>query len=295
MSLPHPFPYQGSKRGIAKVILSFFPEKTGKLIEPFAGSGAVSIAAAFYGKAESFVLNDINAPLIALWKMIVYHPQTLSDQYRLLWNQQQSREHEFYDKVRKHFNRDHRPDHLLYLLARCVKGSVRYNENGEFNQSPDNRRKGMHPDKMSDNIYRISHIFREKITLSRKDYKDILKAASCEDLIYMDPPYQGVCGKDGRYINTLSYMEYVNTLSMLNKRGISFLVSYDGRTGDKIYGKHIPESLGLTRIEIPAGRSAQATLLGMKCNTYESLYLSPNLKERSACCQEIRQKQLSLF
>jgi len=29
MPLPHPFPYQGSKRGIAKAILSYFPEKAG--------------------------------------------------------------------------------------------------------------------------------------------------------------------------------------------------------------------------------------------------------------------------
>ena len=38
-----------------------------------------------------------------------------------------------------------KPDLLLYLLARCVKAAVRYNASGEFNQSPDNRRRGMPP------------------------------------------------------------------------------------------------------------------------------------------------------
>ncbi len=42
--VPRPFPYQGSKRGIAKHILRYFPAHVHRLIEPFCGSGAVSIA-----------------------------------------------------------------------------------------------------------------------------------------------------------------------------------------------------------------------------------------------------------
>ena len=37
MGAPHPIPYQGSKRNIAKFILPFFPGHINKLIEPFAG------------------------------------------------------------------------------------------------------------------------------------------------------------------------------------------------------------------------------------------------------------------
>ena len=56
-----------------------------------------------------------------------------------------------------------------------------------------------------------------------------------------------------------------------------FAVSYDGRTGDKTYGAPLPDSLGLTHLEIEAGRSTQSTLLGRDDITYESLYLSPEL------------------
>jgi len=58
-----------------------------------------------------------------------------------------------------------------------------------------------------------------------------------------------------------------------------FAVSYDGRTGQKRFGTDLPESLGLVRLEIKAGRSSQATLLGRRDITYESLYLSPTLVE----------------
>jgi len=60
MSVPHPIPYQGSKRGLARAIISYFPQDAARLAEPFAGSAAVSLAAAYYGKANSFLLNDLN-------------------------------------------------------------------------------------------------------------------------------------------------------------------------------------------------------------------------------------------
>jgi hypothetical protein len=42
MKTPHPIPYQGSKRHIAKYILPFFPQEINTLIEPFAGYAAPS-------------------------------------------------------------------------------------------------------------------------------------------------------------------------------------------------------------------------------------------------------------
>jgi D12 class N6 adenine-specific DNA methyltransferase len=42
-SLPHPIQYQGSKRNLASNILSFLPHKIERLVEPFAGTAAISI------------------------------------------------------------------------------------------------------------------------------------------------------------------------------------------------------------------------------------------------------------
>ena len=75
---------------------------------------------------------------MCLWDMIINKPRELATQYRMLWIEQQGNERTFYDSIREKFNKNHKPDFLLYLLARCVKGSIRYNSNGEFNQSPDN-------------------------------------------------------------------------------------------------------------------------------------------------------------
>lgn len=278
LTIPHPIPYQGSKRNIANAILSFFPKQIDTLIEPFAGSAAISIAAAVYKKASKFHVNDINKPLIALWREIVDYPENISSNYEKLWNEQLGKEREYYDFVRDKFNKTEEPHYFLYLLARCVKASIRYNSNGEFNQSPDNRRKGRNPQIMKDDIFAVSNLFRKKVIFSSEGYQEILQKAKETDLIYMDPPYQGVSKtRDPRYYSGVLFNELVYTIEELNERNLPFILSYDGKRGNKKYGRILPTELRLHHIELKVGRSSQSTLLGGKDITYESLYLSQAL------------------
>jgi len=308
MKIPHPIPYQGSKRNLADKILSYFPDESYNLIEPFAGSSAITIAAATHNKCKSFHINDINEPLMRLWQIIINNPDEISRKYEKIWLQQEGNEKNYYDEIREKFNRYKNPEFLLYLLARCVKASVRYNSNGEFNQSPDNRRKGKSPKLMSEDIYMVSRLLKNKILITSKDYEEIFINATQDDIIYMDPPYQGVCGaRDSRYYSTINFDKFVSSLDNLNKRNISYILSYDGRTGNKNYGSILPSDLSLYHIEIDAGRSTQSTLLGKNDCTIESLYLSKNLVERLKLTKsdyhikenipKIKQnkKQLSLF
>lgn len=278
MRVPHPIPYQGSKRGLAHAILACLPPSVERLIEPFAGSAAVSLAAASAGQAAAFVLNDLHAPLMQLWAAIIEQPHDLADQYEQLWHAQQGQERAFYNHVRDQFNRTQQPAHLLYLLARCVKAAVRYNAHGHFNQSPDHRRKGTHPATLRRQIVATAQLLARRTTLTTGDYRAALGVARTTDLVYLDPPYQGVRhGQDRRYVRGLAEDEFVAALAQLNARAIPFIVSYDGRTGAKTFGPPLPDRLNLARIELAAGRSSQATLLGRADHTYEALYLSPAL------------------
>ena len=274
--LPQPIPYQGSKRQIAPEILRRFPAKIDRLVEPFAGSAAISIAVAAQNRSSKFWLNDAHAPLIDLWRKIIDTPHELSREYEALWHQQLGREREFFNEVRARFNKSHNSADFLYLLARCVKAAIRYNSNGEFNNTPDNRRKGARPSEMCRRIEYASQLFQSRTVLSSLDYREVLENCGKRDLVYMDPPYQGVCGsRDQRYLPAISHSEFCDALDKLIKRNMMFAVSYDGRTGDKVFGEPLPEALGLTHLEINAGRSTQATLLGRKEITYEGFYLSP--------------------
>lgn len=299
-SIPHPIQYQGSKRNLAPVILRYVPKNVECLIEPFAGSASISIAAAACQMAKSYLINDLNRPLAELLRLIVEHPIETSSFYEQVWNQQHSNSLEHYYKVREDFNRTQDPHLFLYLLARCVKGSVRYNSDGLFNQSPDKRRRGTKPDTMRANILGVSTLLKGKTKFSHQDYRDILCQTGKSDLVYMDPPYQGVCGdRDSRYLSGIRHDDFVVALEELNSRGICYIVSYDGRRGNKTFGEFLPASLNLTRVELDAGRSSQATLLGRDEVTYESLYLSrpliDKLSHKPTDYRQPRAQQLALF
>ncbi len=277
MTVPHPIPYQGSKRKLAPVILRCFPEQVDRLYEPFAGSAAVTLAAAARNKAVTFRLSDSLGPLVGIWRMILERPEELADQYSALWHRQLGDRRAFYLQVRDDYNRDGDPAKLLYLIVRCVKNAIRFNPDGEFNQSADHRRKGMRPRTMRRHILTAAELLQGRSTVEVADYRDVLARPTPADLVYMDPPYQGVNGRDPRYHKQVEFDRLMDQLEELNAREVRYLLSYDGSCGGKSYGEELPEDLSLTQLLIHVGKSAQATLAGRSADTVESLYISPSL------------------
>lgn len=296
-NVPHIVQYQGSKRVLAPQILRFVPSNFNRLVEPFAGMAAITIAVAMQNRADNYLVNDLNSPLVEILKSAIETPNELISQYSKVWNEQFSYPNgsvEHFYKVREDFNNGQQtPANMLYLLARCVKGSVRYGNNGQFNQSPDKRRNGTSPKTLKSNVMAISYYLKGRTRFMSKDYREVLDEARVGDVVYMDPPYQGVSNvRDSRYYSGIEFHDFVEAVDNLNRRGIDFLISYDGKRGDKQYGEDLPEELGLQKVLLNAGLSSQSMLLGKKEITYEALYVSKGLQQRFVPLQE---QQYSLF
>ena len=277
--IPHIVQYQGSKRKLAPHILSFMPPRFNRLVEPFAGMAAVTIACAYHHRTNAFWLNDKNAPLMALLQQAIEAPDELLAAYSTLWQEQFDYPEghvAHYVHVRDKFNEgEQTAANMLYLLARCVKGSVRYGRNGQFNQYLDKRRHGTNPNTLKTNIYAISGLLRGHVLFSATDYREILSQTVPGDLVYLDPPYQGVCEqRDSRYISGIRFEDFVESLYVLRNKGIDFIVSYDGSCGSKTYGQDLPEELGCKKILVNAGVSTQSVLLGQPQKTFEAIYIS---------------------
>lgn len=275
-ALPQPFPYQGSKRGLIREILSLFPAEVDTLWEPFAGSAAVSVAASKFGLANHVVISDVNAPLMGLWELIINSPEDLIAQYKIHWESQLPDPKAYYESARQNFNSAQDPATLLYLLCRCVKAAVRYNQRtGAFNQSADHRRLGAKPASLAKRILETSAIM-EQAEVQVADYKEALLNAKSNDLVYLDPPYQGTSGvPDHRYLRGLSRDNFIDALEAANDRGVAYLLSYDALTDDNKYGEPLPQGLDLLHLNVAAGTSSQGTLSGKRALTYESIYVSP--------------------
>ena len=278
VKLPHPIPYQGSKRNLAPLIGLYVPTDVRTWYEPFAGSAAMALWTMRHRKPRRIVLGDSLTPIIELWRAILDQPQTTAVRYAEIWHGQKPGDTEYFNRVRERFNRDRDPVDLLYLLCRCVKNSVRFNAKGLFTQSVDKRRLGMRPDRMRAAVEGAAELLRGRTEVRAGDWLDTLADAGPGDFAYMDPPYLGTStGRDRRYAEWMTQERLVQGLQSLNARGIRFALSYDGRCGDRVYGPPLPEVLMMTRLEIHAGRSSQATLNGGTDETVESLYLSRDL------------------
>ena len=283
--MPHPLPYQGSKRLLAPRIGAYMPRDVETWFEPFAGSAAMTLWALDARVARRYVIADVLAPIAELWKSIIVSPEATAQRYREIWEGQRPGDRDYFNTVRARFNAEGDAIDLLYLICRCVKNAVRFNAAGHFTQSVDQRRLGMDPARMAAAIAGSSELMRGRTEVRCGDWMATTSDAGTRDFVYLDPPYLGTSvGRDRRYVRQLQEADLIAGLEGLRARGVRFALSYDGMTGTKTYGAPLPDRLGLTRLLLDAGTSAQATLSGRAERTIESLYLSPGLKPPSVPC-----------
>lgn len=298
-AVPHPIPYQGSKRRLAEAILSQIPpDRFRRLVEPFAGSAAVTLASAARNMFACYLIGDALEPLAELWQTVLLDPRAIADGYESLWLRERAKPIDAYYEIRDEFNMDKEPSKLLYLLARCVKNAVRFNPSGSFNQSPDKRRKGTHPSLMRVELFAAHRLLRNRTEARASDFSCLLAEATDSDMVYLDPPYQGTSdGRDSRYIQGVSRDTIIRALADLNERGVQFILSYDGSCGNRSYGEPLPAELA-SQICLDVGRSSQATLNGVVGTTIESLYISNGLADTSVArnvCLADFSRQSTLF
>lgn len=272
--VPHVVPYQGSKRLLAPAILRILDQRLdgqrpARLWEPFAGSAALTLAAAHADLAKGYVLADGYPALAALWRAVLEAPADLADGYEALWHAND------FTSTRRQFHSNPTPERLLYLLTRCVKSAVRFNRHGQFNQAADLRRRGTLPSRMRAQVLAAHGLLAERTTVQAGDAAHTLADAQRGDVAYLDPPWHGTTmGADTRYHSGFAQEALWALVADLHRRGVIVALSYDGTRGDADFRQPPPASLRLVARELPAQRSAQATLLRRTEWTTESLYVS---------------------
>lgn len=261
--------WSGSKRTQAAEILKYIPKQYDMYFEPFIGGGSILYALS----PDKAICGDICEPLISLWNEIKERPEILAEEYRIRWERLQDEGYTAYYAIRDNFNKTKSPADLMFLSRTCVNGLIRFNSNGEFNNSLHHTRPGIHPDNLKEIIFDWSaHI--QKVDFHNADYQETTATAQNGDFIYLDPPYFHTVG---RYYGTSSidFNEFLEFLDGLNQRKINYMLSFDGRRGDTDYTVKLPKELYKHHFFIASGNSSFKKVMDKdNQQVYESLYIN---------------------
>lgn len=279
-TIPSLIKWTGSKRSQAKAIAQLVPPYK-RYIEPFVGGGGLLYLLAHPGA----IANDIYTPLADLWRLVRDEPQSLISAYATEWerlNEELSSvdvasmtrgngiPRVFYE-VRDRFNKAPNAVDLNFLMRTCVNGIVRFNHQGDFNNSFHLSRRGMIPARFEKAVKDWNPIL-QGVHLSNDDYKTILHQATEGDFVYLDPPYAGT---KQRYSSLLEPDELFDELEKLNSRGVLWALSFDGKRGDSDMTHNVPAKLFKRHAYLQSGNSAvKKVLSGPIEKVEEALYLN---------------------
>jgi DNA adenine methylase len=259
--------WTGSKRTISDKIVSTFPAEYDTYYEPFIGSGSIL----YQLKPSEAICGDICEPLTGIWELIRDNPDELISYYRKEWERLQNEGQEVYYEIRDKFNETRKPQHLLFLSRTCVNGLIRFNSDGEFNNSFHLSRPGINPKRLGPIITEWSRNI-QSVEFYPTDYEETTESASAGDFVYLDPPYFNTTS---RYYGSIDYDRFLEYLKELNDRGVNYALSYDGESGDTDYTVDLPEWAFEQHLMLTSGNSSFKKVMGQEvAEVKESLYLN---------------------
>jgi DNA adenine methylase len=155
-----------------------------RLVEPFAGSGALFLNADY----RSYLLGDSNADLIDLYQILKEEGEDFIGRCRRYFNPATNAEDIYYE-LRGRFNettdRREKAALFLYLNRHGYNGLCRYNASGAFNTPFGRYKKPYFP------VKEMRHFAKKarRALFACRDFRDTMAATEAGDVVYCDPPY----------------------------------------------------------------------------------------------------------
>ena len=240
--------WAGGKYNLAEAIRQHLPVGD-LLVEPFVGAGSVFLNTDY----PAYVLNDINADLIGLYRLLQSQPDMLIGAAQQFFTQQNNNKERFLE-LRQQFNQSEdlleRSLLFLYLNRHCFNGLCRYNQSGLFNVPFGKYKKPYFPEAEL-------HFFAEKAQkaeFSCMSYQEVMLQAKAGDVIYCDPPYVPL-SKTASFTSYASQgfdlndqAQLANLAEQAQNRGVAVVISnHDTTWTRKIYQQAILHSVQVGR------------------------------------------------
>lgn len=253
--------WSGSKRLVATQLAAQFPVFE-RYFEPFVGGGSMLP----YSNGKEGYASDIIPELIDLWNQLKANPLLVANEYKTRWDRLQLQGPNAYYEIRDSFNRTRNCHDFLFLTRTCVNGLIRFNSNGDFNNSFHLSRPGISPQRLSTQLNIWSDAIKN-ITFRSCDYRDILSDVGSGDFVFLDPPYGGT---KGRYqVAQFDFEAFFCELERLNSVGAKWMLTFDGKAGDRTYSFAPPKELYKSKFPVYTGNSAFTKLENKRIDKIE--------------------------
>ncbi len=175
--------WAGNKYRIIDRVKKKLPEGR-RLVEPFAGSGAVFLNTEY----DRYLLCDSNPDLITLYTLLKAEGADFISMVRPLFNERNNTPERYYD-LRDEFNacqdQPRRAALFVYLNRHGYNGLCRYNAKGGFNVPFGRYKRPYFPEKEMLTFHRKAQRARFK----HQDFTATMKSCKTGDVVYCDPPY----------------------------------------------------------------------------------------------------------
>lgn len=177
--------WPGGKYRLLDAILPALPPGK-RLVEPFVGSGAVFLNAAY----PSFLLCDINPDLIGFYRSLAERDADFIRECRALFDSEGNERTE-YCRRRERFNSlapgADRAALFLYLNRHGYNGLIRYNAGGGFNVPFGRYVRPYFPE--AEMRAFLDKFRRTETTFRAVDFREAFRQVKKGDVLYCDPPY----------------------------------------------------------------------------------------------------------
>ncbi|MBI1424564.1 MAG: Dam family site-specific DNA-(adenine-N6)-methyltransferase [Gammaproteobacteria bacterium] len=175
--------WAGSKYRVLEHIHEMLPAGE-RLIEPFAGSGAVFMNTEF----DRYLLADTNADLINVYQTVQAHGESFIAECTRLF-QSRTNQEAYYYRRRDEFNRCRDPQRkaalFIYLNRHGYNGLCRYNAAGIFNVPFGRYKQPYFPAQE----LQAFHEKAKQAEFVHLDFDAVMQSAQLGDVVYCDPPY----------------------------------------------------------------------------------------------------------